>query len=87
VRCRDIAPLTHGEASVSALDQRRAAEQQALVGAGEAEIAVAGFVQTPNLMDHVIRLLTQDMVTKLVSKVNKKETQERVFRSTASPSE
>jgi hypothetical protein len=56
----DLAPLTHGEASVSALDQRRAAEQQALVGAGEAEIAVAGFAQTPNLMDHEIRLLTQD---------------------------
>jgi hypothetical protein len=46
------APFAHREASVSALDQRRAAKQQALLGAGEAEIVVAGFAQTPDLMDH-----------------------------------
>jgi hypothetical protein len=45
--------LTHDEATVAPLDQWRAAEQQALVGAGEAEI-VGGtcFTETPDSMNH-----------------------------------
>src|SRR5579862_2512942 len=49
----DRVALAHDEAAVAPLDQRRAAEQQALVGAGEAEI-VGGtcFTETPDSMNH-----------------------------------
>src|SRR5580700_6081299 len=49
----DLVALAHDEAAVAPLDQRRASEQQALVGAGEAEIVVVTyFTETPDPMNH-----------------------------------
>jgi len=50
-----------------------------LLSAGEAEIVVAGFAQTPDLMDHLIRLLIRDNITESVSYVHKKETAVTLF--------
>jgi hypothetical protein len=49
----DVASPAHDEAAVAPLDQRRAAEQQALVGAGEAEIVgVTCLTETPDPVNH-----------------------------------
>src|SRR5580704_6738937 len=49
----DLASLAHDEAAVAPLDQRRTAEQEAMVGAGEAEIVVVTcFTETPDPMNH-----------------------------------
>ncbi|HTC03288.1 MAG TPA: hypothetical protein VK749_07790 [Xanthobacteraceae bacterium] len=49
----ELAALAHDEAAVPALDQRRAAEQEAPVGAGEAEIVVVTcFTEMPDPVNH-----------------------------------
>jgi hypothetical protein len=51
----DLASLAHDKASVAPFDQRGAAEQQAIRGAGEAEIVlVAVFAETPDPKNHFI---------------------------------
>jgi hypothetical protein len=49
----EVTSLSHYEACVTPLDQRRASKHQALLGAGEAEIVVTGvFTKTPYLRNH-----------------------------------
>jgi hypothetical protein len=46
----DLSTLARRELSLLSFDQRRAAKDQPLLGAGQAEIALMVFVQTPDLM-------------------------------------
>jgi hypothetical protein len=69
----DLAPLAHHKASVAPLDQRRAAEHQAVFGAGEAEIVVAVFTETPEPMNH-FRPIIGDYMRSDRPLVNRKET-------------
>jgi hypothetical protein len=49
----NLASLARDEAAVAPLDQRRAAEQEAMVGASEAEIVVVTCLnETPDPMNH-----------------------------------
>src|SRR4029077_18807971 len=54
----EFGAFTHDKPPVVPLDQRRAAEQQALLGAGEAEIVVTtGFTETPDFVHHFVPLI------------------------------
>src|SRR4029077_5084554 len=54
----ELTSLPRRKAFVAPLDQRRAAEQQALLGAGKAEIVVTtGFTETPDFVHHFVPLI------------------------------
>jgi hypothetical protein len=49
---RDFGPFAHDKTAVAPLDQRRAAKQQAIVGASEPKIVGRVLAQTPNWINH-----------------------------------
>jgi hypothetical protein len=58
-----FARLPHDKAPVAPFDQRRAAEHQAVFGAGEAEIVIATcFTETPDWMNH-FRPMNEDIMS------------------------
>lgn len=63
----DFAHFAHDEALAAPFDQRRAAEEEAVFGAGEADIVDGSFVQPPESN-------RATFVTKNVTIVNEKET-------------
>jgi hypothetical protein len=53
----ELTPLSHHEACVASLDQQRAAQHQALLGAGEAEIVIAGVFTERQILGIIFVLL------------------------------
>jgi hypothetical protein len=49
----DVLLLAGDELSIAPFDQRRSPEEQAVVAAGEAEIVVVGFAETPHVPNRV----------------------------------
>jgi hypothetical protein len=69
----DLGPLANSESGSLPLDQRRAPQEQAVLGAGKAQIALIVFAQTPDSMHMAAQSLEDYYPTSLQSSLSMKK--------------